>query len=237
MDRALNHVDHPDDHRYDHIDIQPVERWKESELSGDEWRFSYMVNAYRKGNLLSSKVAGSFDAALALIPQMGHAGNLAEGEFFPEAYEMTRPLCDQPGCESYAVKFYLRMTRYTKQGEKLADGHGTEYRQFCERHSTRGDCALDDADHNYQELYTMRIVEWGGNDPYLARLESQCSCGFEFSGTKENIRLKSWKHLQTHGGGVLVEGIIISAFIVDDEPEPDPIPEVTLEPGYMERGG
>lgn len=33
----------------DRIDIECVERWKESGLSGDEWRFSYVARAYFKG--------------------------------------------------------------------------------------------------------------------------------------------------------------------------------------------
>ena len=35
--------------RFDRVDVRTVERWKESELSGDEWRYSYVATLYQHG--------------------------------------------------------------------------------------------------------------------------------------------------------------------------------------------
>jgi hypothetical protein len=40
-------------------------------------------------------------------------------------------------------------------GDELAPNtyhDGKDYRQFCDKHKTRGDCDLDDADHNYEQI-------------------------------------------------------------------------------------
>lgn len=50
MDNLLYHKPHRDCERYDRIEINCVERWKESELSGDEWRFSYVASHDRDVN-------------------------------------------------------------------------------------------------------------------------------------------------------------------------------------------
>ena len=52
-----------------------------------------------------------------------------------------------------ATIFYKRLKPYTKSGDELVDhDYRNEYRQFCDRHKHRGDCDLDDADHNYLEI-------------------------------------------------------------------------------------
>lgn len=57
----LFHIDHPDDERFDEIHISVVERWKESELSGDEWRFSYLAEIKRKGEIIIRITASTLD--------------------------------------------------------------------------------------------------------------------------------------------------------------------------------
>jgi len=65
---ALHWIDHPDDVFYDEAKIVTVERYKTSGLSGDEWRFSYKVELYRKGQLVAWTQVGSFEyAALQLL--------------------------------------------------------------------------------------------------------------------------------------------------------------------------
>ena len=68
-----------------------------------------------------------------------------------EAYNRTKDKCDQPGCKNVATVWYSRIKSYSSQGELLAN-HRDSYRQFCEYHKDRGDCALDDADHNYIKI-------------------------------------------------------------------------------------
>ena len=38
MTDTYHHIDHPKAQRFDRVEARVVERWKESELSGDEWR-------------------------------------------------------------------------------------------------------------------------------------------------------------------------------------------------------
>jgi hypothetical protein len=146
------HVDHPEDERYDDIHIFIVPRWKESELSGDEWRFSYTAEFRRKGEVVVKFSASKLERLLQeLQRRVLIAGE--EDQVDREAWVRTKDKCDQPGCANVATIFYLRKKRYTNRGEELAmDGyhdHNT-YRQFCEGHKVRGDCDLDDADHNYE---------------------------------------------------------------------------------------
>ena len=44
MTDTYHHIDHPKAQRFDRVEARVVERWKESELSGDEWRFSFVVD-------------------------------------------------------------------------------------------------------------------------------------------------------------------------------------------------
>lgn len=145
------HVDHPEDEKYDAIDVRVVPRWKESELSGDEWRFSYVADFKRKGEVIFSTSANTLDW---LITRLGWAKLTAgeNSEIDMKAWERTKDKCDQPGCREVATIFYKRLKRFTKQGDALEASSyydGNEYRQFCESHKHRGDCDLDDADLNY----------------------------------------------------------------------------------------
>lgn len=148
------HVDHPEDERYDAIDIHVVERWKESELSGDEWRFSYVANVMRKGEIIITLGASKLEWLLSSLQwRILIAGE--ENKMDMEAWERTKGKCDQPGCANEPIVFYIRKKRFTNRGDELAPNpfyDGKEYRQFCVRHKTRGDCDLDDADHNYTSI-------------------------------------------------------------------------------------
>lgn len=144
------HVEHPEDERYDEINIRVVERWKESELSGDEWRFSYVAEFKRKGEVVVRLSASRLSWLLqGLQWKLLTAGE--EGNVDVEAFNRTKDKCDQPGCSELATIFYERINHYSKEGDKI-EKHSKTYRQFCEEHSYRGDCALDDADHNYKQI-------------------------------------------------------------------------------------
>lgn len=153
-DRRLGHVDHPDDERYDRVTIEVVERWKDSELSGDEWRFSYVVTGWRKGQKIVEKGWSRLDWALQCLQYTLNIWPADEDRGFNrEAWAIAQTLCDQPGCSNQPTVFYKRLKPYTRQGDELVDhGYRDEFRQFCDRHKRRGDCGLDDADHNYEQI-------------------------------------------------------------------------------------
>lgn len=150
----MQHVNHPEDERYDAIAIFVVERWKESELSGDEWRFSWVAQFRRKGETVVTVSANKLHWLLMGLEWRAMIAG-EEDKVDREAWGRTKDKCDQPGCPEIATLFYKRLKRYTAQGEELAPSSyhdGNEYRQFCERHRHRGDCDLDDADHNYATI-------------------------------------------------------------------------------------
>lgn len=157
LDKPI-HVDHPDDERFDAIDIHVVERWKESELSGDEWRFSYVAEVKRKGETIMTISASKLEWLLSGLQwRMMVSGE--QGQFDFEAWKRTEDKCDQPGCALIATVFYKRLKRFTDRGDELAPNSyydGNEFRQFCDKHRHRGDCALDDADHNYEEIFNVK---------------------------------------------------------------------------------
>lgn len=158
MSATWKHADHPDDERFDNVTIETVERWKESELSGDEWRFSYVVKVWRKGEVIKQKSWSKLAWAVEALPIFVNHGYPADDNFDADAWKRTADKCDQPGCLEVAEVFYARLKRYTKNGDLLAPNpyyDEQEYRQFCGKHKDRGDCALDDADHNYDELPGM----------------------------------------------------------------------------------
>lgn len=155
MPDRWRHVDHPDDERYDHVEIVIQPRWKESELSGDEYRFSYIVKMWRKGQLIQANTFGRMEWAVAAVPYLVEvSGDPGPGSTFDEkAWEKTQELCDQPGCSNEPTVFYERLKPYTRNGHELVKNeYAKEYRQFCDSHKHRGDCALDDADHNYKDI-------------------------------------------------------------------------------------
>lgn len=79
MTDTYHHVDHPNAQRFDRVEARVVERWKESELSGDEWRFSFVVDLYSHGVLVESIGASSIQGALiqaaARFDHFGPGGN------------------------------------------------------------------------------------------------------------------------------------------------------------------
>ena len=145
----LFHIDHPDDERFDEIHISVVERWKESELSGDEWRFSYLAEIKHKGEIIIRITASTLDWLLkGLQWRIQIAGE--KSEFDPHAWDRTRDKCDQPGCANVATIFYQLKKDYSRQGDELVDkGNIKYYRQFCPNHKRRGDCGLSDSAQNY----------------------------------------------------------------------------------------
>ena len=154
---ALHWIDHPDDVFYDEAKIVTVERYKTSGLSGDEWRFSYKVELYRKGQLVAWTQVGSFEyAALQLLRATMLALVELEGDEHWETIdhrELRREgFCCQPGCSNRSVGKYVLKKLFDKQCrfEGPNDyGGGKAYREFCEEHLERGDCGLDDANENY----------------------------------------------------------------------------------------
>ena len=146
MGRALR----PDAQAFDEIKIVTVPRFKTSGLSGDEWLISANIELWRKGKLIHEQHYSNVETAARFLPFVlarAHDDGLAY--FGGEA-----DICDQEGCkENATVKLRLKKEYCSGPGccgQERRYQSGDDYRMFCERHSTRGDCGIEDADANYE---------------------------------------------------------------------------------------
>jgi hypothetical protein len=173
-DRKITHqwVPQNDDEHFDHVEVTSHERWKESELSGDEWRFSFRTTFYSHGvKLLTRGGASIEDCLISAAHWFRHPRTMNEDAETSAAWTVARAdveeRCAQPRCAEFWTVLYHPIKKYRKDG--TADGlHWDDrtkekptlgwlaVRGFCDRHRHRGDCDLEDADDNY-ELILERI--------------------------------------------------------------------------------
>lgn len=137
----------PDAQGFDKIIIETIPRYKQSELSGDEWRISASTKFYRKGKLVHE--TGSSNIYYAAILCGSHIINAQDNGMGFFAGE--RDICDQEGCEERATILAQKKFDWCKDGHK-SETPSNAYRLFCSRHAKRGDCGLDDSDLNYEKV-------------------------------------------------------------------------------------
>ena len=159
-----SYLRHEDDDWIDEVRIVTVPRWKESEISGDEWRFSQRIELYRKGQLLATSGAHKMRDAVAMLPGLliGWGGGSHIGGAFDEEPERTQEFwnafCFNPGCPEQATFEFRRKHHYCREGEAHDREWRIEHLRFCERHKHRGDCGFNDADANY-EVVALRMPD------------------------------------------------------------------------------
>lgn len=146
---------HEDDDWFDEVTLQIRERWKTSGLSGDEWRFSYVVQFKRKGVVLHEKSWTKFQWAM-----LGMGGALLQAsdrpmgiEWKQKTGEKSTEWCAQPGCKAKWTVLYRRLKTFENGHDVTAHRSevlGVPVIGFCQQHRTRGDCGLNDADRNYE---------------------------------------------------------------------------------------
>lgn len=137
----------------DHAEIITEPRWKTSELSGDEWRFTYVVRLWRKGHLLAVHGCGTMAYAaawMALALQTASPADLpwppdAPGQPYGDGY-----YCDNIGCAEPADWRAWLKAEYDSAGHKSTPDVVRPFRVFCSEHSRRGDCSMEDRDANYE---------------------------------------------------------------------------------------
>lgn len=149
LSRALK----PDAQAFDEIRILTIPRWKESGLSGDEWRISARIQFWRKGVLVGE--ASARDTRTAAAHVAFHYDSMTDnGKGF---FAGERNVCDQEGCCEKATRYFKLIKGYNRDGSERHLRGSTinssgEYRCFCPKHHMRGDCGLEDADKNYVEF-------------------------------------------------------------------------------------
>ena len=166
-----------DDERFDHVEVTSIERWKESELSGDEWRFSFQARFYSHGVLMLTRSGMSVEDCLVSAahwfrhPRRTDEDPQAQAEWATAQAEVEQR-CAQPRCQEPWVVLYHPVRKYLRDGTAVGlhwDDRDTErpalgwlaVRGFCERHRHRGDCDLEDADDNYEVVEERFPPAWG----------------------------------------------------------------------------
>ncbi len=147
----IQHALKPDAQGFDEVRITTVPRYKTSGLSGNEWRISGVCQLLRKGKVIHEfGMADVKNCAYALPYHIMKAGD--DGLFFFGGGEDGK--CDQEGCADVATVFYRLKNKYCSEAwsHPAMEQKNIVVRQFCERHSTRGDCGMEDADANYEVI-------------------------------------------------------------------------------------
>ena len=145
----------PDAQAFDEIRIRTVPRLKESELSGDEWRISSLVEFIRKGKVMATKSYSNVEYATRFLP----ADFITVAENGAAYYAGEGNLCDQEGCCEPATKAYKLKAQYCRDGHMKENFSWVNYRLFCERHSFRGDCSFEDSDKNYEVVPISEVMD------------------------------------------------------------------------------
>lgn len=150
---------HREDTYFDgvHIALQP--RFKTSEVSGDEWRFSWRVWLVRKGVMLTELEYGHGSDGTRDLERvlMWVAASLAKQRTDEEVanYHLaTDGKCANPGCTKEGVVLYKRIKHGCGHcGHREPCTHSWEHHiRFCMDHAIRGDASLDDSDDNYEQI-------------------------------------------------------------------------------------
>lgn len=137
----------PDAQAFDEIRLITVPRYKQSGMSGDEWRISVKVQFFRKGILRHEEnIASNMEIATSFLSyRYAMACDHAKGFFAGEG-----SFCDQEGCSKQATITYKVKHEFCREGHKTTPTCEL-IRMFCDEHKTRGDCGLEDADGNYKK--------------------------------------------------------------------------------------
>ena len=140
----------PDAQGFDEVRIITVPRFKDSEMSGSEWRISAEIQFYRKGKLIFTEGCSNVQNACYLVGAMHmKACDNALGHFGGEG-----DICDQEGCCEKSTVTYKVLKEFSRDNghewnKPLED---LTIRKFCDRHKHRGDQSYDDSDANYEEI-------------------------------------------------------------------------------------
>lgn len=145
----LWHKRHDDFESFDRITMEIIPRYKQSGLSGDEWRQHVEVTFWFKGHEVHSFGCRGMEGALMMC---GGEWLKSQSPIPDKVIKLEEDTCDQPSCSDPPTYRYFLKELFSRSGEKLdvGDRHGARYfRKFCDKHATRGDCGREDSDDNY----------------------------------------------------------------------------------------
>ena len=142
-----------DDEGVDRIELSVIDRFKTSELSGDEWRYSVKISFFRKGVLVYERTYGRMEWAVAALPY--------ELMVLPEhceipLWKVDSLICTQYGSNQPATVVYKTKEQYTERGEGPLPNETPTYRAYCTRHAERGNSDREDCMQNYEVIKDER---------------------------------------------------------------------------------
>ena len=144
---------HHDDEWADEVRIITVPRYKQSEMSGDEWRTSAVVRVLRKNIVMRERSFHSIrDALLYLGSVVGFAPADYDADEPGTHSDLTDGLCMQPGCPNEATVEMVKVKQACDYGHVTPHPYREAHVRWCERHTERGDSSLDDSDDNYEVI-------------------------------------------------------------------------------------
>lgn len=154
MNKKFSRTLRPDHQIVDEVVIKTVPRYKDSEISGDEWRISGLIQLKVKGKVIREEIYRDIKTAMDFLKakywELSDAGR--------DHTDHEEEFCDQEGCLNKWSVMYRLKNRYMQDGSKRDAGDYYNHRAFCARHSQRGDCGLDDADANYEQVYPPTVA-------------------------------------------------------------------------------
>ena len=139
-----------DDEGIDNITIETVDRFKMSELSGDQWRYSAVIKFYRKGKLIREEQFTKLQWAVMALPYLWMT---APEESDQLLWGLNEHTCAQFGCPQEPEVVYRLKEEYSAQGDGPLPDHPWETRRaYCARHKDRGNASREDSMANYERI-------------------------------------------------------------------------------------
>ena len=177
---------HREDEYFDEVKVVILPRYKTSGLSGDEWRFTHQARLFWKGQQIGHRNFLNLQDALREMDwwvrninelvkfrfkEYDDGSHLEELINFPDE-KLRVEYCAQPGCPNKATHTFIKKKKWTKDGMAEVPMHGVHAIRFCQQHTTRGDCALEDADKN------LELFEALEEEDHSERISKELGSGF-----------------------------------------------------------
>ena len=148
------HLRLPDYEFFDDIRLTTSSRYKDSDMTGSEWRAGILIEFLFKGEVMATCGARDMQAAAAILAyRLLDNGGLEMKVDVRKHMALERTCCDQPGCKKpWTVIAWLRR-RYTNDAALITITPPERFfRHFCDEHEDRGeDAGYEDANNNYDK--------------------------------------------------------------------------------------
>lgn len=150
-----HHLRLPEYEFFDDIRLTANSRYKDSEMSGSEWRVGILIEFLFKGEVMATCGARDMQAAAAILGYrlLDNGGTELEVNL-RKHMALESACCDQPGCKKPWTWLHWLRQRYTKRAEIIPPSPPERFfRRFCDDHEDRGeDAGYEDCNANYDKV-------------------------------------------------------------------------------------